>query len=480
MFWNANLPTRLIGSFLLMGLIVFVVAIIGWSGNQRLSAHIVTLTDNSLPSVIGLWKINQGQTKIESSERLMFDPRLTKDQRQAAYTKIEKSWKQIDEGFKQYETTPRSPEEQKNYQIFLQDWELWKQSHEQFIKVEGEFQQLGIRNPWAKKILLAEQKNKNSSENENLAAAFALSDQLSRIGTEEESLFAKSTNSLLAVLRVNEEIAEMTKKKADEDVSQSTFWVSVGIILGPLTAIILGLVLSKTLIQSISSIINLISSSATQIAASVEQHERIASEQASSVSETTSTMDELNASSRQAAEQAEAAAEAARQVAQQMIHLSEQTRQIGSITTTVSELASQTNMLALNAAVEAVRAGDSGKGFGVVASEIRRLAEESKKSAQNISNLIADIQMLTDSTVRRGDDQTRFENIVVAVNNIVINSQQISLTAKQQAIAIRQVVAAMSAINVGAQETASGISQTKIGTQKLKEAAQNLKALGVG
>lgn len=70
------------------------------------------------------------------------------------------------------------------------------------------------------------------------------------------------------------------------------------------------------------------------------------------------------------------------------------------IYTLVSELANQTNMLTLNAAFEAVRAGEHGKGFGIVASEIWKLAHQSKKSAERINALVQDIQRATNSTVK--------------------------------------------------------------------------------
>ncbi|MGB3207132.1 MAG: methyl-accepting chemotaxis protein [Crinalium sp.] len=212
--------------------------------------------------------------------------------------------------------------------------------------------------------------------------------------------------------------------------------------------------------------------------------ENALAQQATSVNQTTSTMDELSASSQASASQAEAAAAGTRevlslvdgnqqtdnsqvyqesslrekvgQIGEEIKHLSEQTQQIGMISTLVSELANQTNMLALNAAVEAVRAGEHGKGFGVVASEIRKLADQSKKSAERINALVQDIQRATNSTVKVTEEGRNIvESVVAAVNNIATNSQQISLNAKQQAIAIQQVVAAMNDLNQGAKQIAS-------------------------
>ncbi|MBD2112048.1 methyl-accepting chemotaxis protein [Leptolyngbya subtilissima] len=259
-------------------------------------------------------------------------------------------------------------------------------------------------------------------------------------------------------------------------------------------------------------------SSASEIATSIEQQERSSSQQAASVSETSTTMDELGASSRQSAEQAEAAAAGAQQVlalaeggtraversldgmgdlrekvdaiADQILRLSEQTNQIGGISSLVSDLANQTNMLALNAAVEAVRAGEHGKGFAVVSGEIRKLADQSKKSAEKINALVADIQTAINSTVMVTDEGTKtveegvriaeetadaFAGVAEAVNNVVLNSQQISLNVKQQAVAIQQVVSAMNSLNTGAQETAHGITQIKVGTHQLNESALQLK-----
>ncbi|MBD2095035.1 CHASE3 domain-containing protein [Trichocoleus sp. FACHB-591] len=310
---------------------------------------------------------------------------------------------------------------------------------------------------------------------------------------------------ILNDLTEHEDELQAERVKASEEAMRSLIVMAVvGAIAASLLAIVMGLFISSRITQTINQIVSVVASSSTEIAAAVEQQEKTVSQQAVSVNQTTAAMDQLSVASQQSAEQAESAATGARQVlvlvngqqdqqarnngdslrakvgqiAEQILYLSEQTNQIGTISTLVSDLANQTNMLALNAAVEASRAGDQGKGFAVIATEIRKLADQSRKSADRIGTLVTDIQNATNSTVMVTDEGTKtVESIVAAVNNISLSNQQIFLTSKQQAIAIQQVVDAMTAINQGASQTASGIGQTRVSTRQLSEATLTLKAV---
>ncbi len=297
--------------------------------------------------------------------------------------------------------------------------------------------------------------------------------------------------------------------------------VAIFIILLSLAVVLpLGIYRARQLINLIKQLVNGISTSSQQTFSTIEQQERVANQQAASVNETTTTMDELKASCRQSSEQAASAAVAAQQalalaekgtqavgetlngmftlenkvgaIAEQIVHLSEQASQIAMISQIVSDLANQTNMLALNSSVEAVRAGEYGKGFAVVANEIRRLSDQSQKSAEKINLLVFNIQKAINSTVMVTEEGTKtvktgvqiaqntdqaFAGVAKAVNHMAFNNQQISLNLKQQLDAIQQVVEAMNNINKGAKEAATGISQTRWGTEQLNKAARILKQM---
>ncbi|MFB2936378.1 methyl-accepting chemotaxis protein [Aerosakkonemataceae cyanobacterium BLCC-F154] len=307
-------------------------------------------------------------------------------------------------------------------------------------------------------------------------------------------------------------IYETPKTAVYSSIDSFKFFAFIVSVLSLLIGLLVGVLILRGLVKSIQEMVGTVSSFSTQLSSTVMEQERMASQQSSSVQQTTTTMDELSVSSRQSAEQAESAAFGAKEsllridqgtnavqrvleemnnlkqrveeIAENAVHLGQQTNQIGNVSDVVISLANQTNMLALNAAVEAVRAGEHGKGFSVVASEIRKLADESGKSAQQITALVKEIQTAIHLMVGVAEAGTKnvdlgveishnmariFADIAQSVEKIVDNSQAIALTYKQQAIATQQVTEAMSHLTQGANETAKGISQTKQGTQELNQ-----------
>ncbi len=113
-------------------------------------------------------------------------------------------------------------------------------------------------------------------------------------------------------------------------------------------------------------------------------------------------------------------------IAELILELSEHTQQIGETIGLIEDIAEQTNMLALNAAVEAARAGENGKGFSVVAGEIRKLADESKQATTKITSLIKNIQQATNSTVMATEEGSKeIELGVKFADNININIESL-------------------------------------------------------
>jgi methyl-accepting chemotaxis protein len=515
-----GLRTKLLGAFILVGLIVLGISYIGWQSNSRL-ASTVTSVDDDLEKLIGMGKVNDGLTGATAAERMLLNPQLTREQRQQERTGLSASMTQIEEGLRHYEALPRPGEEDKLYKQFVRDLKAWKQHHEEFVRTYHEYEKLNDPNPWRTQADLLSQRSGDSPQMKAAEHAARLLDELNtQLIKNNHAFFDSAEQSLHAIIEFNERAATEAKQAAERTAKQTTYWMLTMMIFGPLVAAGSGILLSVSLSKPISGTVNAIASTAAEMAAMVEQYERVTAQQAAAVNETTATMDELEASFRQSAEQAEVAATRARQaltltgdgtgavnqtlegmsslklkveaIAEQILRLSEQTSQIGNITNLVSELANQTNLLALNAAVEAARAGEHGKGFAVVAAEIRKLADQSKKSAERINTLVLDIQNATNATVMATEEGTKtveqgtyqthrtaevFEGLAASITSVFESSQQTLLNVKQQVAAVRQVVEAMEAINHGSKETTSGITQTRLGVQQLNDAAQSLQII---
>lgn len=240
MFKNQSMQARLISAFIFMGLLVLVVALVGLSGSSRLSKHIDTLANNSVPSISGLWKINAGQTQIESSERGLLDINLSKDGRQAEIDRMDNTWKQIQEGFQQYEATPKSNAEKQAYTDFLKKWDAWKKAHEEFLRRNLQFERLGVFNLF-----------ENSAG--NAAPAIAAYRELEQQAEANRQPFTATTDAFLTVLKMNEDLIAETESVSAKDVSQVGFWAFVAILIGPGTAILFGIFFSNTIARPLGA-----------------------------------------------------------------------------------------------------------------------------------------------------------------------------------------------------------------------------------
>ena len=276
----------------------------------------------------------------------------------------------------------------------------------------------------------------------------------------------------------------------------------------------------EALLEGVRGTVNDLASATTQIAAATQQQAGSSQEQASAVYQTLTAADEVARAADQAAAQAKEVADSAQDsdragadgrraleearevlgkakahsdaIAAGILSLAERSQAVAEVVSAINDIAEQTNILSINAAIEASRAGEQGKGFQVVAAEVRQLADQSKKATVHARQLLGEIQRLADRAVLATEDGTRsmsaavealgrggttLDSLLAAISSWAGAAGRISQGASQQAQGLSQISQAVKNISDAANQNLASTRQTDEAARDLDQLGGRLKQL---
>jgi len=350
------------------------------------------------------------------------------------------------------------------------------------------------------------------------------------IDSARKLLFGPHHELDLKMRRIANELVEAADRSAqaaivesgrltDESIRYFTVTGAIAVLLSAAIFLLLNRIIGGVSFE-IREGANVLATAAGEIVATTTQVASGAAETATAVTETTSTVEEVKKTAELSSDKARYVSETAQKAAQvsqtgrqaveetvagigrvrrqmealaeSIVQLSEQSQAIGEIIATVNDLAEQSNLLAVNAAIEAAKAGEQGKGFGVVAQEIKSLAEQSKQATTQVRGILGDIQKATAAAVLAAEQGSKAveagvkqsaeagEAIQALAQSIAEAAQaatQIAASSRQQQVGMDQVAVAMENIRQASTQNVAGTKQAEAAAHNLSDLGQKLKGV---
>ena len=321
--------------------------------------------------------------------------------------------------------------------------------------------------------------------------------QATKIFAAETVPALQATRKLLGQIRAEARKNIMT----DQTMLSSAQGTKFNVSLVSLVALAVGLFLAVFITKGITKVLRGISnqmdegaaqvaSASSQVASAGQQLAEGASEQAASLEETASSLEQMAAQIKANAENSSAAeglcadtriviaraGESMDRMGSSMGKLSSMGKEISKVVSSIDEIAFQTNLLALNAAVEAARAGEAGKGFAVVADEVRALAMRAAEAAKNTQQLIGDtVEGITKGSEMVTSTGEEFKEVSQSAERIANLISEVAKASEDQSQGIQQLNQAVSQMDMVVQQNAANAEESASAAEELDAQAVSMR-----
>ncbi|MBY9080797.1 methyl-accepting chemotaxis protein [Paenibacillus sp. HN-1] len=521
MRWIMNMRTsvKLITSFLIVSAILGFVGLYGISNLSKMNNSLSGMYDNGLIPVKSALTAQVSYTRMRVNIRAAYIAD-TKESLDNAITTYQDESKTVESSIAEFRKTKMSAESQKILEPFDEKWAEVIRLYDQAMKLRQDG-----RNAEMKSLIDNEISTVGDEVrlllNELIDNSVAEGEHTKRAGND---LFFSSRNITIIVIIaavmisigmgyfisriISKPLSKVTKLVNDVGNGdlRSTLDIDskdeVGQLATGMNAMVhnlrgmVGNILAHS--QSLAASSQQISASAEEIAHGNDSQAREArmiselfgelSTAVHSVAQNTEVASELSVQAAKAAEEGNGIIQLSNSsmqvVSQQMTRLEDDSQKIGEIIEVIEDIAEQTNLLALNAAIEAARAGEQGRGFAVVADEVRKLAERSGEATKQITKIIKGMQENTRSSVSSVQESAdlsertaeSFQRIVSFVNDNGQKVMEIAAASEEQAAQTTTVLSAVENISSATEEAAASSQEMAATSQSLAHLAGELQS----
>ena len=465
MLRNLNLSARLIGGFMMIGLLLLIGGLVGSFGISQVSADLKSFSEGRLPGIYHLATMGEAQQNIAAMEQelLALQPSDGAGKKRVL-TKLEEAWGRAEEARKRHETLPQTDDVKEGWNTLKPAWEGWRQGHNRFITLVKEGRQ---------------------------EEAAALSSGPLR------GSFSMTERRLRELSDLTVGLAEKAGKAGRTQASLLKITALAGTAAGILLALSLGIFFARSITIPINRIISKLTETsdqfikaAGQIALSSNHLAEGTSVQAEAVEKTSCVIRELTSANQEHDEQVHVLQKSTHDIeiirneaftniksaAEAMGGIKESSDKTSDVLKRIERIAFQTNLLALNASVEAARAGEAGAGFAVVADEVRNLAIQAGEATKNTTALIEG----TASAISKGGElietgAAKFTEYSDVASKFVSIIDRAADSSSEQARRFEQINGAIDEINRVVHENAARAEEGATATEEITAQSEAMK-----